>query len=65
MLFRSNELVKKLRGARYPVISRVLKKKILLDLRSLLEESDELLVETVVQTFPQSEEAETGGFSEP
>ncbi|NLJ56480.1 MAG: L-seryl-tRNA(Sec) selenium transferase [Firmicutes bacterium] len=60
-----NELVKKLRGTRYPVISRVLKNKILLDLRSLLEEADELLIETIVQTFPRSAEEETGGGFEP
>ncbi|MGI5822570.1 MAG: L-seryl-tRNA(Sec) selenium transferase [Dethiobacteria bacterium] len=60
-----NELVKKLWGARQPVISRVLKNKILLDLRSLLEEADELLIETIVQTFPWSAEEETGGGSGP
>ena len=60
-----NELVKKLRGTRYPVISRVLKNKILLDLRSLLEEADELLIETIEQTFPRSAEEDTGVGFEP
>lgn len=59
------ELVKKLREARHPVITRVLKNKILLDLRSLPAESDELLVKILAETFPLAGEVETGGIYEP
>lgn len=58
-------LVKKLREARRPVITRVRKDKILLDLRSLPEEEDEMLIEMVARTFPLSAGVETGGVYEP
>ncbi|NMB35912.1 MAG: L-seryl-tRNA(Sec) selenium transferase [Firmicutes bacterium] len=53
--------VRMLRDADRPVIARVRKKKILLDLRSLQEEEDGLLVETLLGVLSQVDKVETGG----
>ena len=44
-------LAEKLRWARPPVVARVRNEKVLLDLRSLREEEDRLLLEAVLDTL--------------
>ncbi len=63
--FSTAKAVKIMRKARPPVIARVRKKKILLDLRSLQEAEDELLLKTLIDVFSQIEVAKTGGANEP
>ena len=58
------ELVKIMRKAKRPVIARVRKKKILLDMRSLQEEDDGLLIKILTEILSQGGAAKTGGTDE-
>lgn len=60
----SAELAQILRRARHPVIARVRKKKILLDLRSLQEEDDGMLVKILTETLSRGGVVKTGGTDE-
>jgi L-seryl-tRNA(Ser) seleniumtransferase len=54
-------LAQKLRSAKPPVIARVHRQKVLLDLRSMKEEEDRLLLETLVRTFGSAGPGGSGG----
>jgi L-seryl-tRNA(Ser) seleniumtransferase len=57
----AGELAQKLRRSKPPVIARVRKQRVLLDLRSLKEEEDKMLLETLVRTFGSAGPGQNGG----
>jgi L-seryl-tRNA(Ser) seleniumtransferase len=57
----AGELVQKMRSSKPPVIARVRKQKVLLDLRSLQEEEDRLLLEALVDTLGDTGQERHGG----
>jgi L-seryl-tRNA(Ser) seleniumtransferase len=59
----AGELAQRLRKAKPPVIARVKRQRVLLDLRSLREEDDKELLETIVRTFSSSGMGKNGGGS--
>lgn len=59
----AGELAQRLRKAKPPVIARVKRQRVLLDLRSLKEEDDRELLETIVRTFSSSGMRKNGGGS--
>lgn len=59
----AGEMAQKLRRAKPPVIARVRREKVLLDLRSLKEEEDKLLLETIIRTLGSLSSAQNGGIN--
>lgn len=59
----AGELLKKLRMSKPPIIARVRRGKVLLDLRSIKEEEDRLLLDTVIRTLGNCYGSKNGGIN--